>query len=335
MRASISVDLATLAGGLIENATLTGAAALKATGNAGVNHLIGNDGANTLDGGDGADILEGGKGADIYMVDDLGDQVTETLAGAAGGIDLVKSEVSFTLGANLEKLTLLGSADIDATGNTLNNTLLGNAGANILDGGAGNDAMTGGKGDDTYIVDAAGDTVIEAAGGGIDTVESSVTFSLASRVNVENLELTGVGKINGTGNALANVITGNDADNTLMGAAGNDTLVGGKGADRLTGGTGTGHVRLRSGGRRRRHHHRLRQGRSRRRARSPRHPRQCRLWRQRSHSVTASSASPKSAPTRWSDRRRWRRRQCRHHGRHAAQRHADPKRHRQFPGAHS
>ena len=64
--------------------------------------------------------------------------------------------------------------------------------------------MTGGKGDDTYIVDAAGDTVIEAAGGGIDTVESSVTFSLASRVNVENLELTGVGKINGTGNALAN-----------------------------------------------------------------------------------------------------------------------------------
>ncbi len=123
------------------------------------------------------DILEGGKGADTYMVDDLGDQVIETLAGAAGGIDLVKSEVSFTLGLNLEKLTLLGSADIDATGNTLNNTLLGNAGANILDGDAGNDAMTGGKGDDTYIVDAAGDTVIEAAGGGIDTVESSVTFS--------------------------------------------------------------------------------------------------------------------------------------------------------------
>jgi Ca2+-binding RTX toxin-like protein len=238
VRASISVDLAVLAGSLIENATLTGAAALKATGNIGVNHLIGNDGANTLDGDDGADILEGGKGADVYMVDDLGDQVTETLAGVAGGIDLVKSEVSFTLGANLEKLTLLGSADIDATGNTLNNTLLGNAGANILDGGAGNDAMTGGKGDDTYIVDAAGDAVIEAAGGGTDTVESSVTFSLASRVNVENLDLTGVGKINGTGNALANVITGNDADNKLIGGAGNDTLIGGKGADHLTGGTG-------------------------------------------------------------------------------------------------
>ena len=238
VRASISVDLAILGGGLIENATLTGAAAIKATGTVGVNHLIGNDGANTLDGADGADILEGGKGADVYMVDNLGDQVTETLAGAAGGIDLVRSEVSFTLGANLEKLTLLGSIDINATGNTLNNTLLGNAGANILDGGKGNDAMTGGKGDDTYIVDAAGDVVIEAGGGGTDTVESSVTFSLASRVNVEHLELTGSGKINGTGNALANIITGNDGDNTLMGAAGNDTIVGGDGNDRLTGGTG-------------------------------------------------------------------------------------------------
>ena len=238
VRASVSVDLAALGGGLIEDATLTGAAALKATGTVGVNHLIGNDGANTLDGADGADILEGGKGADVYMVDDLGDQVTETLAGAPGGIDTVKSEVSFTLGANLEKLTLLGSIDIDATGNSLNNTLLGNAGANVLHGGSGNDAMTGGKGDDTYIVDAAGDTVIEAAGGGTDTVESSVKFSLATRTQVENLILTGDGNIAGTGNALANHITGNEGDNTLMGAAGNDTLVGGDGIDRLTGGTG-------------------------------------------------------------------------------------------------
>jgi Ca2+-binding RTX toxin-like protein len=238
VRASISVDLSALDDGLIENATLTGAAALKATGTIGVNHLIGNDGANILDGGDGADILEGGKGADIYMVDDLGDQVTETLAGAAGGIDLVKSEVSFTLGANLEKLTLLGSIDINATGNTLNNTLLGNAGANTLNGGSGNDVMTGGKGDDTYIVDAAGDTVIESAGGGTDTVESAIKFSLATRTQVEHLVLTGSSNIAGTGNALANRITGNDGGNTLQGAAGNDTIVGGDGADRLTGGTG-------------------------------------------------------------------------------------------------
>jgi len=238
VRAGVSVNLTTLGGGLIEDATLIGAAAINATGNLGINHLIGNNGANKLDGGSGADILEGGKGSDTYVVDDTGDQVTETLAGAAGGVDLVTSKVSFELGANVEKLTLLGSDDIDATGNTLNNTLVGNAGANILDGGTGNDAMTGGKGDDTYIVDVTGDSVIEAAGGGVDTVESAVTFSLATRVNVENLELTGVAKINGTGNALANTITGNDADNIIMGGAGNDTLTGGKGVDRLTGGTG-------------------------------------------------------------------------------------------------
>ena len=238
VRASVSVNLATLGGGLIEDATLIGSAAIGATGNLGINHLIGNDGANKLDGDSGADILEGGKGADTYVVDNAGDQVIEALAGAAGGVDLVTSKVSFELGANVEKLTLLGSDDIDATGNTLNNSIIGNAGANILDGGSGNDAMTGGKGDDTYIVDAAGDTVIEAAGGGIDTVESAVTFSLAARVNVENLELTGLGKINGTGNALANTITGNDVDNVIMGGAGNDTLTGGKGVDRLTGSTG-------------------------------------------------------------------------------------------------
>ncbi|HKP25759.1 MAG TPA: PQQ-dependent sugar dehydrogenase [Dongiaceae bacterium] len=238
VRASISVNLATLGGGFIEDATLVGAAAINVTGNVGINHLVGNDGANTLNGDKGADILEGGKGADTYDVDDDGDQVIETIAGAAGGIDLVRSTVSFGLGANVEKLTLLGSDNIDATGNTLKNTLLGNTGANILDGGAGNDAMTGGKGDDTYVVDALGDTVIEAAGGGTDLVQSSITYSLASRINVENLELTGIGKIAGTGNALANVITGNDGDNTLNGAAGNDTLTGGEGIDRLTGGTG-------------------------------------------------------------------------------------------------
>jgi Ca2+-binding RTX toxin-like protein len=240
VRSSISVDLAALAAGRIEHATLTGTAAINATGNLGDNHLVGNDGANILNGAGGADILEGGKGSDTYFVDDPGDQVIESVGGATGGTDLVKSAVSFILGANLEKLTLLGSEDIDATGNGLNNTLIGNDGANILDGGAGSDSMTGGKGDDTYVVNAAGDSVIETigAGGGVDTVQSAVTFSLAARVNVENLVLTGAGNINGTGNGLANHVTGNDGANTLNGAAGDDTILGGLGADRLTGGTG-------------------------------------------------------------------------------------------------
>lgn len=226
----------------IERVTLTGSAAINVSANDLDNTLIGNGAANRLDGRGGADLMTGGNGADTYVVDNLGDQVIETNAAASGGIDLVLSSVDFTLGANVEKLTLTGSADIDGTGNGLGNTLIGNDGANRLDGGAGNDTMSGGKGSDTYVVDSLGDvvneTVSNAAGGGIDTVESSVTFSLAARVNIEHLTLTGASAINGTGNALDNHIIGNGNANRLDGGAGNDALEGGGGSDVLLGGTG-------------------------------------------------------------------------------------------------
>jgi Ca2+-binding RTX toxin-like protein len=217
----------------LENLTLTGSANINGTGNAGNNVLTGNSGDNVLDGGAGADSMAGGLGNDTFLVDNVGDVVTEN---ASEGTDLVQSGVTFTLGTNIENLTLTGSAAINGTGNASNNVLTGNGGDNVLDGGAGADTLVGGLGNDTYVVDNAGDIVTENAGEGTDLVQASATFTLGA--NIENLTLTGTAAINGTGNALNNVLIGNAAANTLAGNEGNDTLNGGSGADTLVGGTG-------------------------------------------------------------------------------------------------
>ena len=216
-------------GANLERLTLTGTANINGTGNTLANVIAGNAGANRLDGGTGADSLTGGAGNDTFVVDNLGDLITEM---AGGGSDTVESSIAWTLGAELERLTLTGSANINATGNTLANTLTGNTGANRIDGGLGADTMTGGGGNDTYVVDVAADSVVESAGGGTDTIESSVAWTLGAEV--ENLLLTGSAALAGTGNALNNLITGNAGANHLNGAAGADTLAGGAGNDVYT-----------------------------------------------------------------------------------------------------
>jgi Ca2+-binding RTX toxin-like protein len=236
VKASISYTL----GANVENLVLTGNAST-GTGNALNNSITGNDSSNVIDGGAGNDIMAGGRGSDIYYVDSVGDIIIEEAASGGGGAifpstDYVFASVSYTLSANVEILTLTGSAAINGTGNTQNNQITGNNGNNVLDGGAGADLMQGGLGDDTYIVDNAKDIVRENANAGTDTVNASVSFTLGT--NVENLVLTGTATINGTGNVLNNSITGNSGNNTLDGGDGNDVLDGGAGDDILLGGNG-------------------------------------------------------------------------------------------------
>jgi Ca2+-binding RTX toxin-like protein len=233
-------------------------------GNAGNDTLVSGAGNDKLSGGSGADIMIGGTGNDTYQVDDAGDQVIEK---PGEGNDTVYSWIDYTLTANVETLYLSGTAGLRGTGNAQDNALYGNNADNVLsgldgddlirgyggndtlyggagndrldgnegndrlDGGTGADIMDGGIGDDTYVVDNVGDVVKEYNNGGlggIDTVESSIDYTLGS--SVENLKLTG-SAIYGTGNTLDNVIVGNDKANVLNGGLGNDTLTGGAGAD--------------------------------------------------------------------------------------------------------
>ena len=223
----------------VENATLTNTIAFNLTGNDLDNALTGNAAANRIDGGTGSDTMAGGAGNDIYVVDDLGDTVSEILN---GGIDTVESSVTFSLGNHLENLTLTGAADINGTGNELANSLIGNSGANILNGGAGNDildggagvdTLVGGNGNDTYYVDESLDVIDEQGPAtDIDSVIASASYTLSA--NLENLTLSGSANINGTGNALNNTIIGNDGNNAIDGGAGVDILKGGKGDDTYT-----------------------------------------------------------------------------------------------------
>ncbi|EJN01628.1 calcium-binding protein [Phyllobacterium sp. YR531] len=223
--------------GTVENNSLSG--------RDGNDDLIGLSGNDVLDGGTGADRMYGGAGNDTYFVDNAGDIVNEVTDNASG-VDTVNSSISFSLltgsqlSGNVENLTLIGTASINATGNNLANVLVGNAAANILtgnggddllNGGAGADILSGGVGSDRYVVDNIGDRVIEGNVAGIDTVQSSVSFAAGGQ-HIENIVLTGSGNINASGNALANSLTGNSGNNALDGGAGADIMAGGAGNDK-------------------------------------------------------------------------------------------------------
>ena len=199
----------------VENLTFTGVGSFEAFGNgldnfiiggmsndtiwgdAGNDTLYGRGGNDTLIGGLGADLMNGGNGDDRFEVDNVGDVVVEA---ANMGTDTVVSTISYTLGANVENLTLSGTSAINGSGNELNNSINGNSADNILYGFDGDDWMSGAAGNDTLYGGAGKDVLI-----------------------------------GGDGNDL---LYGGDDDDFLAGGNGNDTVVGGAGKDTLDGNAG-------------------------------------------------------------------------------------------------
>ncbi|SPJ29505.1 beta strand repeat-containing protein [Falsiruegeria mediterranea] len=239
-------------------------------GDGAANQLFGFTGNDDLDGRGGADTLFGGGGNDTLRVDDLLDVIVEDVG---GGIDLLVSSVSANLStsnyANVENLTLIGSAVVGA-GNNGNNVLTGNAQSNTLfgfggndsliggsgfvidrlNGGAGADTMVGGDGNDIYYVDNIGDVIVEGDTIDLDSVITTINYTLGDNLEHLTLGSSTLADLRGTGNADNNRMNGRDdasvrdrlfgldGQDTLSGFAGNDFLHGGDGFDMLFGGSG-------------------------------------------------------------------------------------------------
>jgi Ca2+-binding RTX toxin-like protein len=180
---------------------------------------------NRLDGGTGVDDMTGGAGDDTFVVDQTYDATAEL---ANEGTDTVISSITHVLRANIENLVLSGTANLNGTGNGLNNAITGNGGVNTLNGLVGQDSMTGLGGEDRYYVDNANDVCVEALNGGIDITYATLSWTL--NAEVEKLYLQGTAA-DGTGNALSNYIYGTNSANRIDGKGGADRLYGYLGND--------------------------------------------------------------------------------------------------------
>jgi Ca2+-binding RTX toxin-like protein len=204
--------------------------------------LIGHGGNDELWDDGGIADMDGGSGDDTFYVTNSGDTITENVD---EGTDLVQSSVDWTLGDNVENLTLNGTDALVGVGNALDNVLYGNGGADTLSGGDGNDTLfdgggsaklIGGTGDDLYLVYNANTQIVEQADEGIDTVQTAVDYALGA--NVENLTVVDDASVTAIGNDLGNILTANNAGDLLDGQDGDDELDGGDGDDTLIGGAG-------------------------------------------------------------------------------------------------
>ena len=254
------------------------------TGSAGANIIIGSSGNDTLIGGAGNDTLNGGLGADsmtggldddTYVIDNLGDTITEV---AGQGIDTVHINRSVDLTQSpfieIENVVLTGIAALNATGDGGNNLLTGNSAANILTGGAGTDTLTGNAGNDLLNGGAGDDTVNGGDGNDVILIGSAADHGVGEVINggagtdvirftstspgqtlvlapgVTAVESVVIGttagittdttalNVDASNVATALSITGNSGANVLTGTSANDIMDGDMGNDTLRGGLG-------------------------------------------------------------------------------------------------
>ncbi|WP_321448949.1 calcium-binding protein [uncultured Cohaesibacter sp.] len=234
-----------LFGGLGADVLNGGAGNDRLFGNQHGDTLIGGLGNDLLNGGIGADTMAGNQGNDTYIVDNVGDKVSEA---AGQGIDLVKSTVSFSLKAhsqNIEALTLLGNQALDGTGNGLGNAITGNMKDNVLNGLFGNDTLTGRGGNDTLnggfgndiLNGGFGDDILNGGKGNDKLYASNGNDKLNGHQGADSLN-GGLGNDTLNGGGGNDILNGHGGNDTLIGALGWDKLFGGAGADSFTGGLG-------------------------------------------------------------------------------------------------
>jgi Ca2+-binding RTX toxin-like protein len=242
----------------IENAELGSGVTLLAnaldnfvTGNALDNDITGREGDDTLEGREGNDTLRGGlgndnlkgglgddlmigwAGDDLYIVGSAGDIAQEA---EDNGQDTVRASVSYEIGDNIEILVLTGTDNIDGTGNTMANTIIGNDGGNTLSGMAGNDTLEGGAGYDSLDGGVGEDSLL--GGDGNDTLLGGSENDTLDGGAGRDLLAGGTGDDFVFGGTEADRLFGGDGTDTLDGGDGGDVLNGGDGRDRLIGGAG-------------------------------------------------------------------------------------------------
>ncbi|MEQ1756126.1 MAG: peroxidase family protein [Micropepsaceae bacterium] len=220
------------------------------------NTLRGNGGNDTLDGGTaGTDTLIGGLGNDTYIVrHNTGGTGLTTIteaAGAGSGTDTVQSFVTYTIGNNVENLTLMGTGNINGTGNNLANVLTGNTGNNTLAGDDGNDTFIAfvGDGNDTYNGGAGADTLDMSAATNAVTVQlnnviGNLFFAVATGTDIGTDVLSAFLQqstietfIGGSGNDTFTGRTAGGANAvTFVGGGGIDTFIAGNSVETMTGG---------------------------------------------------------------------------------------------------